>query len=146
MVKIIIALLMLAASFYAGTLYGRLQAVTKGTIYNAKLQVHALLSLREGETPLAISLLEDILDRNTVTLDHWIKSPLTRSSHSQMTQALQRIVYYRQYYPRAPEAILDVDAITNAAIREGITIHNDFNAAMNADIVHILSDPAYSIK
>lgn len=145
-IKIIIALLMLAASFYVGTRYGRLQATTKETIYNAKLKVHALSSLREDDTSLAISLLEDILDRNTVYLDRLTKSTFTRSSHAQMTNTLQRIVYYRQCYPRIPEAMLDVSSITNPGIREGITIHNNFNAAMNADIERILNDPAYSLE
>ena len=146
LVVIIIVLPMLAASFYAGMRCGRILAVTEETVFNAKLKVAALLPLRDGDTPLAIALLEDILDRNTVTLDHLIKSPLTISSHAQMTQAMQRIVYYRQYYPRTPEAILDVSSITNPAIREGIAIHNDFNAAMNADIERILNDPAYSLE
>ena len=146
LVVIIIVLPMLAASFYAGMRCGRILAVTEETVFNAKLKVAALLPLRDGDTPLAIALLEDILDRNTVTLDRWIKSPLSRSSRAQITQTLQRIAYYRQCYPRIPEAILDVSSTTNPAIREGLTLHNDFNAAMNVDIERIINDPAYSLE
>ena len=141
-----IGILMLAASFYAGTLCGRARAVTKESSFNAIATVATLATLRDGDTPKAISLLEHMLDGNTLAIGRWINSPLTRSSHPQMTEALKRIVLYRLKNPRTPEAMLDVDSMSNPAARDNILKQNEFNAAMNADIERILNDPAYSLE
>ena len=146
-VIIIIALVLIAASFYAGTLCGRARAVTKETSYNAIVTVATLATLRDGDTPKAISLLEHTLDGNTLAIGHWINSPLTRSSHAQMTEALKRIALYRQKNPRAPLAMLDIDSISaSESAREDLLKQNEFNAAMNTDMDRILGDATDSLQ
>jgi len=96
----IVAMTLVGLGFWCGAFLGRRHTIALESSYQAALTVHMLDRLHAGDTNRVATILNDVLDQNTVAIGKSLDRLLLFRVHNQINLVIPRIQIYRDRHPR----------------------------------------------
>lgn len=117
---VIAGLILIGLSFWAGTFLGRSHTIALEASYRALVNLHMLDRLHAGDTNRVATVLDGILDQDTVAIGKSLDRPLLPRARDQIDRVIPRIQVYRKEYPRRPPESVRYDVSEHAPEMEEI--------------------------
>ena len=102
LIIIIVTLTLVSVAFWAGTFLGRTHSVALESSFQAAVNIHLLDRLYAGDTNKVISVLDDLLDQNTISMGKSLHRPIKPRVRNQIEEIIPKLQTYRAEHPRTP--------------------------------------------